>query len=160
MKIFQMKIAAFSLKSRMYFGSKFVTFLLKRSYVSTEHDLAWQLKSGIVSAKSGSVRAKEWQRFMAPDSGSSLVLFAWMSRGQERIRPEKGPTFKILVLPKQVPRGYIRCDYFIVTRYIIVCDVHWWDFTFKNGRIRRSKISQDRRTDGRTRPLTEMRSRI
>ena len=29
----------------------------------------------------------------------------------------------IRVREKQEPRGYIRCDYFIVTYLIIVCDV-------------------------------------
>ena len=44
------------------------------------------------------------------------------------------------------------------------CDVTWWLFTLKTGHTRQSKITRDRRTDGRTngrtRPLLEMPSRI
>ena len=65
---------------------------------------------------------------------------------------------------EQVPRGYNRCDYFIVTHCTIVYDTIWWLFTLKNDHLRRSKVTWDRpmdlRTDGRTRPLMAMRSRI
>ena len=48
---------------------------------------------------------------------------------------------------KQVPRGYIGCDYFTVTHRIIVCDVIWWPFIFKNGHIWK-KYGTDGPTDG------------
>ena len=49
---------------------------------------------------------------------------------------------------KQVPRGYIRCDYFIVTHHAMV-------FTLKNSQIFCSKITGDGRTDGRTDERTD-----
>ena len=51
--------------------------------------------------------------------------------------------------------GFIRCDCFIVTYGII-----WWLLTLKKNDFRRSKITRDGTTDGRTRSLTEMRSSI
>ena len=63
---------------------------------------------------------------------------------------------------KQVPRGYIRCDYSIVTYCFIV--YRFGDFVFKkNDHIRQSKLTRDRwtdgqmdgQTDGRSRPLIE-----
>ena len=55
---------------------------------------------------------------------------------------------------KQVPQGYIRCDYFIVTHY----DVIWLLFTLINGHIRCSKITRDRRTYGPTDGPTDLRT--
>ena len=52
---------------------------------------------------------------------------------------------------EQVPRGYIRCDFFIVTHCVIVFYVISELSTLRNGVFRGSKIAQDGRTDGRTR---------
>ena len=64
-----------------------------------------------------------------------------------------------------VPRGYIRCDFFIVTHQIVAYDI---SLPLKMAIFCLSKIARDGRTygqtygrsDGRTRPLIEMRSRI
>ena len=47
---------------------------------------------------------------------------------------------------EQVPRGYIRCDFFIVTHCVIIFDVISELSTLRNGVFRRSKITQDGRT--------------
>ena len=73
---------------------------------------------------------------------------------------------------EQVPRGYIRCDYLVVTHCIIVIyDIGRFSI-LKNFDFQCLKITRDGRTDlrtygptdgptdGRTRPLIEMRSRI
>ena len=44
------------------------------------------------------------------------------------------------LLMKQIPRGFIRCDYFIITHFTIAYFGIWWLFTLKNGYIRRSEI--------------------
>ena len=57
---------------------------------------------------------------------------------------------KTRIKRKQVPQGYIRCDYFIVTHCIIVSDFIWWFLILKNGHICHSKITRGIRKDGPT----------
>ena len=58
---------------------------------------------------------------------------------------------------EQVPRGYIRCDYLVVTHCIIVYDIGRFS-THKNLDFRRLKITRDGRTDGPTDGRTDGRT--
>ena len=54
---------------------------------------------------------------------------------------------RVHIINKQIPLGYIRCDYFIVTHCLIDHVCFWWLFTLTNGCIRCSKITRDIQTD-------------
>ena len=51
---------------------------------------------------------------------------------------------------RKVLQGYMRCDYFIVTYCIFVCNIIWWLLILKIAHICRSKITQDGLMDGPT----------
>ena len=85
-----------------------------------------------------------------------FVDIAWFEKWFTLVMCTQESLWWHLLTFQQVSRGYIRCDYFIVTHCIIVWDVIWWLFIFINGHIHRLKITGDGQMDGWTRPLIEI----
>ena len=92
---------------------------------------------GRVYAEAGTDSEQPLQRFAVPRGPM---------HGPRRVVSQ--PDFRAKT--KQVPRGYIRCDYFIVCHCVIVYDVIDKLFTLKSSFFRHLKITRDRPMDLRT----------